>query len=767
MPDAPGQDETRSAAAPRTFTSRIADFLLASRVWLLLACIVLTALAWRPSSQLAFDRSIESLFNKDDPRFVYYMEDKRLFGSLETSAVAYEDPDLLTAEGLERLSGFADELRAVEGVQSVLSLADVPRPGAPLDRRPLVEQVAAGEITPDELREDLLSTDLYRNRLLSADGTTNVMLVDLDPIGKDLSVRPAAIQEIRRLGAAHNPPAVLAGGPILVDDVFRHLEEDGQTLGIASSLILTLVIAILFRNLRWLLLPLLVVHVTLIWTKALLVVSGFQMSMVSSPLVALVTVIGVATVVHLTIRFREERASRPPREALRATFVELLPAIFWTSLTTSAGFGSLLASSVAPVQSFGTMMAVGSALVFVAAAALTPGVVTLGSFRTDPALAPGEHQVAALLDRLIGGVERHPWVVASVGAGLLGLTSLGIFRLQVATDFNENFRKSSPIVESYEFLADRMGVVGSLDVMIDMPDLASPDFDKALDTLQALQSELETQPHVLDTLSVVQLLDFVTGTNKPKPGSVIGGFLKVVPRRVQVNLISHIEERVVASFWNRDQNVARVQVQVGEVKGADAKRELVENIDAISKKHFPSARTAGVYILLTYVVQSLLADQWVTFGISVAVIYLMMAYAFRSPILGVVALLPNIAPILMVVGTMGWVGLKVNTATAMLASVSMGLAVDFSIHYLYRFQHERRAGKEFYQALRDAHGSVGLAMVLANLALVAGFSVLVVSMFIPTVHFGILVAVAMLGGLLSNLIVLPLLLRILNALKRL
>jgi predicted RND superfamily exporter protein len=141
----------------------------------------------------------------------------------------------------------------------------------------------------------------------------------------------------------------------------------------------------------------------------------------------------------------------------------------------------------------------------------------------------------------------------------------------------------------------------------------------------------------------------------------------------------------------------------------------------------------------------------------------MLMLAFRDWRLGLIALIPNATPILIVVGVMGWAGLKVNVATAMLASVSMGLAVDFSIHYLYRFQHELRSGKSFHDAVRDAHGSVGLAMVLANIALIAGFSTLVISAFIPTVHFGLLVSVAMLGGLVGNLISLPILLRLLYA----
>jgi len=300
-----------------------------------------------------------------------------------------------------------------------------------------------------------------------------------------------------------------------------------------------------------------------------------------------------------------------------------------------------------------------------------------------------------------------------------------------------------------------------------VPDVLSEDFEATIDQLRRLQTDLEQEQAIVDTLSLVELIEFVRGRpekkNEKKAGGLLSWIRKIpaIPQRAELVMLDLFEPRVVAVLLNRDKNVARILVQVSHVRGAEGKKLLVERIEAVSRKHFPSARTAGIYVLLTYVVESLLADQWITFGLSVASIFLMMTIAFRSWRLGLAALLPNAAPIVMVVGTMGWVGLKVNMATAMLASVSMGLAVDFSIHYLYRFQHELRNGKAFYEALRDAHGSVGLAMVMSNLALIAGFLALVISSLIPTVHFGILVSVAMLGGLAGNLIVLPLILRLL------
>ncbi len=729
----------------------------------MLVCLVAGVLAFGPSRRLEFDRSVEGLFHRDDPRLVNYREGKRIFGGAETTLVAYTDPDLLTVAGLERIEHLDAALSAIPGVQSVISLALARLPGSPLSSKSLREHLIDQKITPDELRAALLESQLYRGRLLSADGNTTVLLVSLAPVGPDTAPRAETIEAMREVCAAHEPPAVLAGGPVLVEEVYGQLEKDGQTLGLASSLVLAAVIALLFRNLRWILLPLAVVQLAVLWTKALLVAGGGRLSMVSSPLVALVTVIGVATMVHLTIRFREERDRLTHVEALRQTMMHLGPAIFWTCLTTAAGFASLLASRIVPVGEFGTMMALGSMLVFVAVAGLLPGGVLLGRYHVDPARAPGEDRLAAALNGIVGLVERHPRIVAVLGLAFLAFTTVGILRLEVATDFDENFRQNSRIVQSYRFVSERMGTISMFDILIDAPQPKEQQaFNEFLDELRGLQRDLAEQPGVTGSMSAVDVLDFVmaTETDRAEPLELVAaGVLERLSPVQRLTAVQALQPAVVGAFWNTEHDAVRVIVQTRQLRGAKAKRELSESIDALAQRRFPSARTAGVEILLTYSVQSLLSDQWKTFGLAVAAIVVMMTVAFRDWRLGLIALVPNAAPILIVVGVMGWVGLKVNMATAMLASVSMGLTVDFSIHYLYRYRREREAGKSTGDALRDAHGSVGLAMVLANIALVAGFATLTLSAFVPTVHFGILVSVAMLGGLLGNLTTLPLLLR--------
>jgi predicted RND superfamily exporter protein len=209
----------------------------------------------------------------------------------------------------------------------------------------------------------------------------------------------------------------------------------------------------------------------------------------------------------------------------------------------------------------------------------------------------------------------------------------------------------------------------------------------------------------------------------------------------------------------------RVMLRAREQAPSAVKHDLIATVERIGREVLdqPQAparvRVTGVYPLLNHLVAGLMADQLNTLLCATVAVFVIMAIALRSPRLALVGLVPKLGPILMVLGAMGWLDVPIDMGTPMIASVSVGISVGFSIHYLYRFRQERLAGVSFDQALRATHRRVGSAMVFSNLALVVGFAALALSNFIPTVHFSILADVALIGGLAGNLLVLPLLLK--------
>jgi predicted RND superfamily exporter protein len=482
--------------------------------------------------------------------------------------------------------------------------------------------------------------------------------------------------------------------------------------------------------------------------------------MVSTTLTALVTVIGVAGVVQVTARYREERERADVATALFRTMSAAGPAVFWASLTTAAGIGSLVISSIVPVRDFAMMLALASTLVFFVTAVLVPGVVIFGRRPSDPGAAPGERHVERLLEATMEWSLARPRQMVAVVLVLLALTVAGIFRIRAETDFTRNFRQSSDVVAAYNFVEQRLGGVGTMELEFSAPDGLTPEL---ADRLRSLETRLRQTPHLTKALGLVDVLDAfdtgVTGTLTRWMGSQAGLAAKLwVLKREQPDL--------VPVFWNEKEKQMRVMLRAREQASSAVKNELIASVERIGHEVLdqPNAPArvcvTGVYPLLNHLVRGLMSDQLKTLLIATAAVFAIMCLALRSIRLAIVGLVPKLGPILMVLGAMGWLGVPIDMGTPMIASVSVGISVGFSIHYLYRFRQERLAGVPFEQALRATHRRVGSAMVFANLALVVGFAALGLSNFIPTVHFSVLADVALIGGLAGNLLVLPLLLKL-------
>ncbi|HEX7378658.1 MAG TPA: MMPL family transporter [Pirellulales bacterium] len=718
--------------------------------WPLLAlALAATCASYFPARQLGFDRSIENMFAPDDPLLGPFRKLKRTFGGDEIALAAYVDADLLTTGGLARLEEVTNDLAGVPGVRQAFSLATV--------KQFLTSPLFA------PLRPRLL--DLSEGYTIGHDRQTAGIVCVLAPEHEAPTPRSQTIDALRKRLESHAPDGVLTGEPVMVVDGFRFLEDDGRLLGGVSTILLMLTIIICFRSLRWVLVPMAVVGATLLWTQAALVASHLRLSLVSSMLWAIVTVIGVATVLHLVVSFREFRvAGLSPRRALQRSGERLAVPIFWACATDAAGFASLMVSRVGPVHDFGLMMLVGSLLALVSIALVVPGLALAGRLDADPRRAWGEHGLDFGLRHLAAAVERRPWTLAAISAVVSIVCCLGMTHLEVETDFTKNFRQSSPIVRAYEFVESRLGGAGVWDVIVPVP---NENVGAFLDDMSRLEERLRREvtvineegapePGLTKVLSAVDALDLIplvrmTAARRLEPALNAAG--RTVP--------------IVQALYGRDPLAGdrlylRIMLRAKERQSSRQKHALVEQVTRISREVFPDAEVTGFFVLLTQLIESITRDQWLTFGVASAAIFAMMLVAFRSLPVALVTLVPNALPILIVTGLMGWLRLKINMGAAMIASVSMGLAVDSSIHYITAYRRRRAEGLTSGEALHVVHQSVGRAMVFSTLALIIGFTALALSRFVPTIYFGVLVGLTMFGGLVGNLLVLPLLLKLID-----
>jgi predicted RND superfamily exporter protein len=723
-------------AKEETWLRPFVDFLIRIRFILLPAVIVLLWLAWPVAQRLAFDQSIESLFAENDPHLLDYLESKSLFGGDEFVILAYHDPDLflpggreLSPESSARISRFADQLSQVPGVQGEST-----------------QHLAAALEFPHKRRNVL---DMLENVLVGSDRQTTAVILRLHPEQptSDFS-RAETIAKIRKIAEAQNSPVAIVGEPVQIHDMFRYVEEDGRVLFRVSLGLLSVVILILFRSLRWVVLPLIVVVASILWTEAILVLSGMRLSMVSSMLNSLVTIIGIATVTHVTVHYREKRRHLDRNESLRQTLVELLPAIFWTCLTTAIGFAALTSSEITPVRSFGTMMALASMLVLLATVIVLPGGILIGRWSADPYDAPAEHRLVRFLTRVIDCVEHRPALLSITAALFVVFAAFGFFRLDVETEFIKNFLKKSPIVQSLNFVETRLGGAGNWEVNFSFDQLTPEHLDRVRQLAENLREISEDgRPQLTKVLALTDGLDLV-----PR----LPFLLNTIEKRLRA--LDHLQPEFESSLYNRERGRMRIVLRAKERQPAEQKIRLMRKVEQVAQETFPEAKTTGLFVLLAFLIDSLLRDQIVSFLLAAVGIGSMMALAFRSLRIGLISMVPNLFPIVVVIGTMGWIGLPINIATAMIASVSMGLTVDSTIHYISAYRRARRK-LSVIEALRSTHQGVGRALVFANLALIVGFSVLSLSHFIPLIYFGLLLSVAMIGGLIGDLVLLPLLLQ--------
>ncbi|MDX1947549.1 MAG: MMPL family transporter [Pirellulaceae bacterium] len=773
-------------------TSRFIAFLIAARWPLLVAAIVLAALAWWPASQVRFDHSIERMFAPNDPLLPPYERLKSRFGANEVVLAVYRDPDLLNPDGsgIARLAEVSGQLKKVAGVRDVLSLAQVNDLLAKLQTGKSLFNLFGGKPKDAWTGPPILDPksplaeryrDLFAGYTHSADGQTAAIACLLEPMaaepnqaksGRDPRAATIdSLQQVMRSLPGGLSPGVLAGEPVMVAQGFELLEQDGRSLGIWSTILLGLTILICFRSLRWLLLPILVVQWSILLTRALLVVSGLQLSMVSSMLTAIITVVGVATVMHLIVRYRELRAAGvPPHAALQQAAVQLAWPIIGALATDVAGFGSLWWAQVAPVQDFGTMMVVGSIVVLPAILLFTPGISLIGMRDGDQARPGwGEQSLGRWLARLVEGIQKHSIAVAVFTTVITLLAAAGAYRLQVETDFTRNFRPGSPVVAAYEFVETRLGGAGVWDVVVPAPAVLDAEYLAKVRDLQAKLRALSIGGEKFDPprpalTKVISLIDALDAAEADPTVAALAPSAELRAQMMAGFMPSFLATLRSTEPDEHGQGRLRIMLRAHERQPAEQKQRLIADVTRLAREAFPpsddsaGAEVTGFFVLLTNLIESMLRDQWTTFGVATVGVFALLLVSLRSLKLSLIALVPNAAPIFVVMGLLGWLGLAINMGAAMIAAVSMGLSVDSSIHYLVAYRRERRAGKTVAAALAAVQQSVGRAMIFSTFALIVGFAVLITSQFVPTIYFGALVSLAMLGGLAGNLVVLPLLL---------
>lgn len=751
--------------------------------------------AWPLSQRLELDRSLERMFPADHPDRAAFETLESRFGVSQFLVFAYRDPELWNASGrgIERAKSMRSQLESIDGVRYALDISRIDDMLTTL-RGPSLLGTLAGKSPQHPLLDtsDRIAQQ-YRELFI---GQTHARDSDLVAIGilLDAERSPASLQaalvDLRRF-AETTPDGMLVGHLAMVDEGFRDIEQDGNRLAIYSAVSLTIFMLIGFRSLRWALIMIAVVQWSLVVTRGLLVLFDWELSMVSSMLSSIVMVVAVATTMHWMLGYHQEYeldgATSDPRlrahGALQRSLSHLQWPICWACITDAIGFGSLMLSRVGPVQDYGSMMAVACCVVLLGIFAIVPTLALLGPDLSNAPWArswfrlgqlPGEDWIQRQLQRLLEVVLARRSLVLGGVILATAVAIAGSLRLRVETDFLKNFHSKSPIAQAYRIVETELGGAGIWDVTVPAPRAITAEyFEQVGDLTRDLLNIEIPGPHPLRLTSALSLAD----TDRIAGASPL---LRVIPTEARLlgmrQSMGTFFQTLLAE--NGESRYLRIMLRARERSESQQKTALIERVQQVVAEHLqrqawrpivaetrndshfkhqtsPSLGAAGYYVLLTRLVENVVADQWLAFAAATAGIGLAMAVALRHIGLALIGLIPAVLPNLVVLGCLGWSGTPVNLGAAMIAAVSMGLGVDSSLHYLIRYRRERSKGKNPREALQVSQGETGLAVLMATLALVIGFASMAFSEFLPTVAFGTLAAWTMLGGLVGNLCILP------------
>lgn len=806
--------------------------LLAKSASSLFLIFLLTAISTWYIQDFKLDISADSLVLENDKDLHYHRSINARYGSDDYLIITYTPKtDLFASEVLDDIAALRDSLLEIERVESVTSILDVPLIASPAMTLRQLQQgtrlLRDVDTDLDLAQQELRDSPLYRNRLVGSDGNTTALqvnfqrdqayinlrdhrdslrekqlesdltlaeLVQLEALAQEFKHHSSTLmaQEakniavIRQLLDQHRGFAEihLGGVPMIVADMMDFVRHDLRVFSIAVVGILIGILAVIFGQVRWVVLPLLLASVASVMTIGLLGFFEWRITVVSSNFLALLLIFALSLTIHLIVRYRELQVLQPKADQLallkETVRSKVIPCLY-TVITTMVAFGSLMVSGIRPVIDFGWIMVIGLSLAFILTFTLFPAILML---MKPKHLSPQRDLTGVITGFFADLNQRFGSAILLLTLVTMILAGVGISRLSVENRFIDYFKESTEIFQGMYLIDQKLGGTTPLDIIIDAP----ADFMMAEQAFEALEEdadfELEGEEgftassywfnsYQLDTIKGVHnYLDELAETGKVlslstsmdvlkqlNEGEVMDDFFMSI---LYKRLPEDIKKSMIMPYLSEDGNQLRFSVRVFESDVGLKRQALLAKIQTSLTQQFGFAEEqvhlTGMLVLFNNMLQSLYRSQILTLGVVFFAIFLMFTMLFRSLKLALIAIVPNLVAGISVLGLMGWAGIPLDMMTITITAISVGIAVDNTIHYMHRLKSELLKDWDYPAALRRSHGSIGRAMYYTAITITVGFSILSLSNFVPTIYFGVLTAFAMLTALLADLTVLPILL---------
>lgn len=778
------------------------------------------------------DASSDSLMLEKDPALIEFRKIQARYGT-EDSLVAVtftpDDGQIFSTNGLDRLRALRDELKKTEGVSKVVTLLDVPlfqNPPVPITQ--IIDNVRTLEDPETDIqlaKKEVLSSDAYEQQLISADGKTVLIAVFLkkseqlehvrdqrlqyrlamdrgENVEKNREAYEALTPKLRslqketnqaihrslsdlrsRLQPFRDEASIHIGGAVMVgDDMLTYIRHDLKVFGVAIFGCIILILSWFFRRVRWVIAAVICCAYSTAVMVGILGLMEWPVTIISSNFISLLLIMNMSLVIHLVVQYRELSDDDPSASVDELLFQTVkhkwLPSLF-TTLTTIAGFSSLLLCDIKPVKDFGLMMSLALTVSLVVSFVLFPALLML--FKKEKK-APVVHVGRNFVEKTGDWAERHGRTIIVCAVLFIVLIAFGTSRLTVENSFVNYFRKNSEIYKGMVFIDQKLGGTTPVDVLITFPDDSSTEevaavddsfdefdefsvFDQPEDSEQYWYTEsklnvirqahqiVENQPEVGKVWSMATLLRIVDKLNGGKPLDAFE--LAIMVQKLPEYARELLLNPYVSVPDNQFRMNARIFDSMPTLRRADFLKRLQKDLDEQVDLPEGSIKLNGMMVLYNSVLQSLFKSQVLTLGAVFLVLLVMFMVLFRSLKVALIAMFPNLISATVVLGVLGLLKIPLDIMTITIASISIGIAVDDTIHYIHRFREEYMQCRSYITAMRRAHHGVGVAMFYTSITIICGFMLLVFSNFIPSVLFGALCSVSMLVALLGSLTLLP------------
>jgi len=744
-------------------SARLAAWIYRWRI-ALTGLIVFGALLSIPSANIThIDNDITAWFSKQDPVYQDYERYRTEFGGTRSLIVALKtpSPDVLFAPAtLEFIQEITAEIERVDTVERVVSLATATVVEATADGGLDVHKLLdAKGANAGDVRRRALSDDLIRGDLVSNDATVTALVVTFDEDRID-SVRAGVIQKIHDIIDPELPSGVAAlyNGSIEISETYNRITLDNQLRFTPPILFFTVAaIFLTFRSWRKTLLSIVAVLISVLWTLGLYALMGFSYNVLSSMIVPLIVVLAIADDVHMMQHWDEERRHGDNEYAFKATVAHLTAPLLGASATTALGMLSLATSNVVAVRAFGIGSAVGIMVDFVISLVLVPTLLTW--VRPETAEAPHERYLLEPLKRIARFSCRHPGRVVAISLAVGLVAALGMLRLRVDTNHINFFRSGHPISRSASVIDRQLSGVYSFQIMLEGPpdSLKTPD---ALQRIDRLEHSLRAVPHVRKVTSVadyVKRINQELNDGRPEASTVPADSHTIAQELFVFGLGGQGREEL-EQFVSTDYSRAQISIKL-ESMSSDLVLDLVDGADRLAKSTFAgtgiSAFTTGSGRLFSTLDHYLVTSQLSSFATAFVTVFGVIFVVFRSARFGVLTIVPNVLPVVAVLGVMGYLDISMNIATVMLASVALGVVDDDTIHFINRYRKEVARGATTDGAIAVATAHEGRASLTTALINSCGFGVLLLSEYRPTAWFGGLLALTLGVAFLAEVFILP------------